>query len=415
MQLHKRLSTNQVKRIVEGYQQGQLGTEECQQLLDVGRSRFFELVGEYREKKKLFVVDYKRSSPSRLPTQTELAIKQCLEEDKRLVDDPDIPITSYNYSAIKDRLQELGYTVSLYTIIERAKQGGYYRPRKPRALHDREVLTGTTGDLVQHDSSLHLWSPYASNKWSLITSLDDYSRLMLYADLFEKESTWAHIEANQAVCLSYGVPLRWYVDQLRTFRFVVSGESFWTEQHLKTDSVNTQWKDCVLASGSQVVYALSPQAKGKIERPYRWLQDRVVRTCARERVSGLEETRQVLKQEVERYNKRQVHSTTGEIPLIRYQRNLSAGLSLFQPLEISPNQSLKDIFCLRMKRSVDSYRKISLQGLSIQLPKVPPHEEVEIHLVPNRKQQTIEVRIWWRERLVFVDLYQRLQFPRVHF
>ena len=140
MQLHKRLSTNQVKRIVEGYQQGQLGTEECQQLLDVGRSRFFELVGEYREKKGLFVMDYKRSSPSRLPTQTELAIKQCLEEDKQLVDDPDIPITSYNYSAIKDRLQELGYQVSLYTIIERAKQGGYYRPRKPRALHDREEI-----------------------------------------------------------------------------------------------------------------------------------------------------------------------------------------------------------------------------------------------------------------------------------
>ena len=84
-------------------------------------------------------------------------------------------------------------------------------------------------------------------------------------------------------------------------------------------------------------------------------------------------------------------------------------------LELSPNQSLKDIFCLRMKRSVDSYRKISLQGLSIQLPKVPPHEEVEIHLVPNRKQQTVEVRIWWREQLVFMNLYQRLQFPKVHF
>lgn len=414
MQLHKRLSTEQVKRIVEGYQQGQLERKECQELLDISRSRFFELMKEYRQKKELFVVDYQRSSPSRLSVAVELAIKECLEEDKDLVDDPDIPVTSYNYSAVKDRLQELGHLVSLYTIIERAKQYGYYRQKKQKTLHDREVLTSTTGDLVQHDSSLHLWSPYASSKWSLITSLDDYSRLMLYAELFERESTWAHIEAARTVCLDYGVPLRWYVDQLRTFRFVVSGESFWTEQHLKTDSVNTQWKDCIVASGSQVVYALSPQAKGKIERPYRWLQDRVVRTCARERISSLEETRQILKQEVDRYNRRQVHSTTGEIPLIRYQKNMTTGMSLFQPLKISPDQDLKDIFCLRMKRQVDTYRKISLQGLFIQLPKVSPREEVDIHLVPNRKQQTIEVRIIWRKQLVFVNLYQRSQFPKVH-
>ena len=67
-----------------------------------------------------------------------------------------------------------------------------------------------------------------------------------------------------------------------------------------------------------VTYALSPQAKGKIERPYRWLQDRIVRTCALERISSFEEARTVLKEEVHRYNHLQVHSTTGEIPAIRF-------------------------------------------------------------------------------------------------
>jgi len=65
--------------------------------------------------------------------------------------------------------------------------------------------------------------------------------------------------------------------------------------------------------GVDVAYALSPQAKGKVERPYRWLQDRIVRTCAIEKLTTIDEVRDVLKEEVNRYNNHQVHSTTGEI------------------------------------------------------------------------------------------------------
>src|SRR5512146_1329492 len=67
-------------------------------------------------------------------------------------------------------------------------------------------------------------------------------------------------------------------------------------------------------SGVDVTYALSVQAKGKVERPYRWLQDRIVRTCALEHITQLEEGRAVLHDELTRYNQHQVHSTTGEIP-----------------------------------------------------------------------------------------------------
>jgi hypothetical protein len=63
--------------------------------------------------------------------------------------------------------------------------------------------------------------------------------------------------------------------------------------------------------GVDVTYALSPQAKGKIERPYPWLQDRIVRTCALEKLATIEEARGVLRYEVSRYYDHQVHSTTG--------------------------------------------------------------------------------------------------------
>lgn len=72
--------------------------------------------------------------------------------------------------------------------------------------------------------------------------------------------------------------------------------------------------------GVDVSYALSPQEKGKIKRPYRWLQDRIVRTCAIEKLTAIRDIRAVLKEELVRYNSHQVHSTTGEVPSIRFDR-----------------------------------------------------------------------------------------------
>jgi hypothetical protein len=145
-----------------------------------------------------------------------------------------------------------------------------------------------------------------------------YSRKLLFADFFPKETTWAHIQATQTLIQRYGLPFRYYVDSLRVFRFVQGRDSLWRKHVLETDDVDTQWRKMMRLLGVNVVYALSPQAKGKVERPYRWLQDRIVRTCVYENLSTIEEARSVLKAEVDRYNNHQVHSTTGEVPNIRH-------------------------------------------------------------------------------------------------
>jgi len=134
--------------------------------------------------------------------------------------------------------------------------------------------------------------------------------------------------------------------------------------------------------------ALSPQAKGKIERPYRWLQDRIVRTCALEKLTHLEDVRSVLKDELDRYNNHQVHSTTHEISSIRFENARKSGASLFRPFSIpKPYTSAKDIFCLRETRTVNAYRRISLFNREIEVPQVPLREDVELHLIPDPARQ----------------------------
>ena len=299
-QLHKRFTDDQVKVLLNGYCQGVLEREEIQEMLDIGKTRFFALLKAYRHAPETFSIAYQRQTPGRLSATVEMEIERELLREKAIVEDRRLPISGYNYSALRDRLNKKGIDVSVTTIVDRAKGLDCYRPRKKSKTHDREVLTASIGALVQHDSSLHLWSPFAEEKWALITSIDDFSRMLLYADLVSKDTTWAHIQAAQALMQSYGIPLRYYVDSLRVFRFVQGRDSVWRKHILETDDVDTQWGKMMRILGVDVTYALSPQAKGKVERPYQWLQDRIVRTCALEKISTMEEVRAVLREEVDR-------------------------------------------------------------------------------------------------------------------
>jgi len=360
-QIHRRFTTEQVKLLFKAYCQGTLARLAVQQTLGIGKARFFTLLKQYRQNPEGFCLVYKRTTRPRLSAREEAAIESELILEKGLVDEPTLPITTYNYSAIRDRLAKRDVTVSLPTIITRAQSLGCYLPHPRKKAHDREVVTTAVGALIQHDASHHCWSPYANEKWVLITSIDDFSRKLLYADFFEHETTWAHIKAAESVMLTYGIPLRYYVDSLRVFRFVQGRDSFWRKHVLQTDETNPQWKQVMNILGVEVSYALSPQAKGKIERPYRWLQDRIVRTCAIEKLSAIEDVRAVLKEELNRYNNHQVHSTTGEVPSIRFDKAAKEGNSLFRPLVLpKPYTSAKDVFCLCEKRRVNGYRRISL-------------------------------------------------------
>ncbi len=414
-QIHKRFTDEQVRLLMQSYDQGQLNRRELQELLDIGRSRFFALLKDYRRDPAEFSIDYQRATPARLSADVEAEMAQALLREKEIVEDPNLPISGYNYTAIKDRLAAKGISVSVTTIIKRAKQLDCYKPRKKRKTHDREVLTASIGALIQHDASLHQWSPYAQEKWYLVTSIDDYSRKLLFADFFPKETTWTHILATQALLQQYGLPLRYYVDSLRVFRFVQGRDSFWRKHVLETDDVDTQWGKMMRLLGIDVVHALSPQAKGKVERPYRWLQDRIVRTCVYENLSTMEEVRSVLKAEVDRYNNRQVHSTTGEIPNIRFQKAKKEGNSLFRKFTMpKPYRSPKDVFCLRTSRMVNGYRRISLFKHQIEVPNVPLREDVDVHLVPDLTKQLMHIRIWWKDKMVH-SMSLPLHGFRVHF
>jgi transposase len=414
-QLHKRFSSDELKKLFDRYLRNEVERNYIQDILEIKKRRFFMLLKQYKENPTEFTIQYQRTTPPRISKDIEHNIVKELSIEKGIIQNKEIPLKSYNYSFIKDHLRKkYRQKVSLTTIIRRAKKHGFYLKKPKRTLHDREVLTRYVGELIQHDSSYHLWAPATQEKWSLITSLDDYSRFILYATLVKKETTWAHILALQTVILRYGLPYCYYVDSHSIFRFVQGRDSLWRKHHLLTDEAIPQWKQVLEDCNVKVTYALSPQAKGKIERPYGWLQDRLVRICVREDVTDIQPAQQILRQEIHRYNYRQVHSTTQEIPYFRFQRALKEKRSLFREFKITPPyQSVKDIFCLRMDRTVDPYRHISISPLQFKV-HADPHKQVNLRIYPLNDEIS-EIRFWCEGKLIDIQKVKNSELKGVHF
>lgn len=417
-QLHKRFTDEQIKELLQRYVHREIKREYIQQILDIKRRRFFILLKKYIENPKSFTIDYSRTGKTRsIDPAIEGNIIKELTVDKKLIENKNVPLKVYNYSYIQDRLEDkYRQKVSLPTIIDRAKKNDFYIQRKQgKKPHDREVLTNHVGELIQHDSSYHLWSPYAPKKWYLITSLDDYSRLMFYARIISHESSWAHIEALETVFLKYGLPLSYYVDSHSVFRYVRGRDDLHYEHHLLTDEATPQWKQVLTDCNVKVTYALSPQAKGKIERPYGWLQDCLVRTCARENVTDTKHAQRIVDKEMVRYNYHQVHSTTGEVPYKRFQRALQQNISLFRQFSVpKPFTSTKDIFCLRLDRTADAYRRISVSNVFLKVNNLNPYEPVNLRIYPLNSTYS-EVRFWANDTLLDTQKLKNDLFKTVHF
>ncbi len=415
-QLHKRFTSDQVQELLERYLMKEVERKYVEQILGISRRRFFMLLNQYRENPSHFTIQYQRTAPPRcISAEIEQNILKELAIEKQIIRNKEVPLSTYNYSYIKDRLRKTyRQKVSLNTIIHRAKKHGFYLKKPQRTIHAREVSTRYAGELIQHDSSHHLWAPAAKEKWYLITSLDDYSRFLLYAVLVRKETSWTHILALQTVILRHGLPFAYYVDSHSIFRFVRGRDALWYQHHLQTDETTPQWKQVLEECNVKVIHSLSPQARGKIERPYGWLQDRLIRTCVREDVTDIQHAQKALNQEVHRYNYRQVHSTTQEIPYFRFQRALKEKQSLFREFKIRPPfQSVKDIFCLRMDRSVDPYRKVSINHVQFKV-HTDPSNQVNLRIYPLN-DQLFEIRFWCEGRLINVYKVKTSDLEGVHF
>jgi len=123
-QIHKRLEGEHVRMILGRYIKKEISASQAMDLLGLKRRQFFEWVKRYRQVPDSFTVDYKRIiQVKKIGKNVENSIIMELAAEKRLIDDPAMPVRYYNYSYIRDQLMKTySHEVSLPTIIARAKK-----------------------------------------------------------------------------------------------------------------------------------------------------------------------------------------------------------------------------------------------------------------------------------------------------
>jgi hypothetical protein len=122
-QLHKSFSDQQVRALLKRYDDREVELRHILGVLGIGRSRFFKILRQYRDDPGGFTVAYRRSTcPRKLSSEVEQNILKELELEKRLIEAPEVPLWTYNYSYIRDRLRdEYRQEVSVPTIIKRCR------------------------------------------------------------------------------------------------------------------------------------------------------------------------------------------------------------------------------------------------------------------------------------------------------
>ncbi|GAH52424.1 unnamed protein product, partial [marine sediment metagenome] len=119
-QLHKNFVDEQVKLLLKSYMDKEIKIDYILSILGIKRSRFFELLNKYKKDPDNFSIQYNRKTINRkIDKAIETNIIKELNTEKNLIKEKETPIRCYNYSYIKDILEnEYNQKVSLTTIID---------------------------------------------------------------------------------------------------------------------------------------------------------------------------------------------------------------------------------------------------------------------------------------------------------
>lgn len=222
---------------------------------------------------------------------------------------------------------------------------------EPRPKARRRWERSRIDELWQHDSSIHQWWP-ATEKQTLLLTVDDHSRTLLGAVFVPTDTTWNHFEHFRRLFLQHSLPLVVYTDGLSLF-----GHDSMADDR----DPCSEFQRAFSALGVTHLVAPSPQAKGKIERRFGTLQKRLVAILAYEKVSSYAAAQIVLDREVQRQNAT-VCRTTGLSPNAAWEKALAEKRALTRPC---PPVTLLDLhLALHLKRRVNSDHQIDFLGQS---------------------------------------------------
>lgn len=191
-----------------------------------------------------------------------------------------------------------GFSFSVETLRQWMINDAIWQPKArqyPKAFQLRE-RRACFGELIQIDGSPHDWFEGRAEPCALIVFIDDATGSLFYLRFVPSETTQAYMEAMSTCLNRYGRPVSLYSDRHGIFRVNI--------KEVGSGNTLTQFGRALDTLDIEAIHANTPQAKGRVERANKTLQDRLVKELRLEGIHDMETANGFLEQFRQDYNRR---------------------------------------------------------------------------------------------------------------
>jgi len=270
---------------------GRMAARDAAAALGLSRRQIFRLLRTFRSTGPHGLASRRRGRPS----------------NRRYPDD----IRSLALSIVRERYADFGPTLaaeklaevhalslSRETLRQWMVAEGLWLDRKARLrpVHQPRPRRDCLGELVQLDGSEHWWFEDRGPQCTLLVYIDDATGRLMQLKLVETESTFDYFRATREYLEMHGKPVAFYSDKHGVFRVNATGAT-------QGDGM-TQFGRALHALNIDIVCANTPQAKGRVERANKTLQDRLVKELRLNAVSTIAAANELLPGFMTDYNAR---------------------------------------------------------------------------------------------------------------
>jgi transposase len=352
-------------RVLGGVLEGQLALQEAAVALGISPRHARRLLKCLRERGPQGLVHGNRGRPAANRTPDELRRQILAWVEDRYV--------GFNDTHLTQILAEReGISIGRETLRSLLRAAGHRpkRRRRPKRHHRRRERSAAKGLMILWDGSPHRWLGDDQPVITLMAAIDDADGELLAAFFTPQETSEAYLRLLRAVLLRRGIPVSIYQDRHSALRR--SDDSWSLEEQLAGRQNPTQVGQALEDLGIHPLFALSPQAKGRIERLFGVLQDRLLAEMRLDRITTLEAANRYLQQRwIRRYNR-------------RFRKTPRSGDSAYRSRR---GFDLHKILAFRYQATVLNDNTVRLGGLTLDIPPGPrgrsyakAHVDVRQHL-----------------------------------
>lgn len=266
-----------IKRTCEG----ELKQSQAAKRLGLSTRQVKRLCKSYRRDKTAGIVSKRRGKPSNRKIKEDIRLKIMALATRVYV--------GFGPTLMSEKLLERDeIKIGKEALRQLLIKEGLWNPKreKIKKTHQQRERRGCFGELIQIDGSPHDWFEGRGPKCCLIVFIDDATSEILYLCFEKAETTFGYFRGLFHTIKKYGVPLGLYSDRHGIFRVNLGNDP----------EAQSQFGRACEQLKIELINANSPQAKGRVERANKTLQDRLTKELRLKNISDIESANQYLEE-----------------------------------------------------------------------------------------------------------------------